>query len=364
MKSLRSLSAIALLVVSVAACNDDRTSVFTPIGDPSYDFNVSGALAGIPSGVVATGAGSVTYTLADLRDLSGATYNFWVVNEDPVAGADVVTPLYGSVLEFFMRDSLSGGTSGDPVGDPVTGDILLVLDTNIIADIGAAKVTSYAGTSNQAVFAIEIIGDSTADGSAADAANAVVVSISSGGSNDMILWRRIAVGGGGAMSFGNFGGSDVISTVAPDDYVYPVIGIGRAGVRGDEFSVDFQRIARPPHGYYYVGYVLDVDGNATVIDTLRSGFSAVVAENRVNLFNADVENLLPQVVGIGIEFSQVRNCRSGSAVRACQSTLSLPVDAPFAAFRQFVLALEPKAQGAGFGHGVIYSGDIPEIVFK
>ena len=358
MKSLRYLSAIALLVV-VAACEDDRTSVFTPIGDPSYDFNVSGAMAGLPSGTVATGAGSVTYTLSGLRDLSGATYNFWVVNADAVAGVDVMTPLYGSVLEFFMRDSLSGGTSGDPVGDPITGDVIMVLDTNIIADTGAVKLTSYAGTSNEAVFAVEIIGDSTADGSDADTANAVVVSISGGGSNDMILWRRIAVGGGGAMSFGNFGGSDVISTIAPDDYVYPVIGVGRAGVRGDEFSVDFQRIARPPHGYYYVGYMMDEDGNATVIDTLRSGFSAVAAENRVNLFNADVDDLLPQVVGIGIESSQVRNCVSGSAVRNCQSTLATG----FAAFRQFVLALEPKAQGAGFGRGIVYAGDIPEIVY-
>ncbi|HEX9727603.1 MAG TPA: hypothetical protein VGA37_03745 [Gemmatimonadales bacterium] len=378
MRTYRSFSAIAVLVLAAAACDDNRASVFGPIGDPSYDFNIA-PVGAIPGGAVSlNGAGdSATLTLTGLRDLAGsASYQLWAVSRD-VDGRDVIMPLTGSIVEFFSRADIDPVT-GDTVRDAVTGDPLFVGDSNVVS---ATATGSYGGPVTRAVnpiTSVRIIAESGDTLAPVGGANAVVMSIESTGgaaapSAAQFLWRRVGPGGSGALTFGTFGGTDVISTSSPDDYVYPIIGAGRAGVRGDEFSADMQRMGRPPVGFMYRGYLVDVDGVGTEVDILRSGHSGVTEESRVDLTDADINILLPGVSDVAIFSGQVRNCLQGSGVANCANTLVAPTvadttvneDKPFGVFRQFVLALEPKTGASGFAPATVrYTGDIAEVVWK
>ncbi len=358
MKPARYLAAIAALAVGVTGCNDDRASVFTPIGPLSYDFTVASAPAGLPGGTVTAAGGAATLTLSGLRDLSSGAYQFWAVSQD-AAGQDVYTRIFGSVVEFFPT---AAGT------DPVTGDTIFVTDSTVVA---AGRVNSYTGYIDPLVFSVRIIADSAGDGSAVDAANTILLTLETSAGATVpgaakFLWRRISpAGGGGAVSFGNFGGTEVVDTDAGSarDFIYPVIGGGRAGIRDLEISVDFTRIGRPPVGFFYRGYLLDEDGAATLVDTLRTGFSAVAVENRISLMDADIDGLLPGVTSVAIESSQVRNCGSG-AVPNCAASLSVSGPVPFGVFvpGKFVLTLDPKNGGAGIGLNVVFEGDVPEVL--
>ena len=368
MKPACYLAAVAALAVGVAGCDDDRASVFTPIGPLSYDFTVASAPAGLPGGTVAVGGGAATLTLSGLRDLSSGAYQFWAVSQD-AAGQDVYTRIFGSVVEFFTTPGLDPVTGGVLI-DPVTGDTIFVTDSTVIAT-AASPVNSYTGYIDPLVFSVRIIADSAGDGSAVDAANTILVTLETSAgatapSAAKFLWRRISAAGGGAVSFGNFGGTEAVDTDASSarDFIYPVIGVGRAGIRGLEISVDFTRIGRPPVGFFYRGYLLDEDGAATMVDILRTGFSAVAVENRISLVDADIDGLLPGVSSVAIESSQIRNCGSGSTVPSCAGSLSLSGKAPFRIWvpGKFVLTLDPKNGGSGIGLNVVFEGDVPEIL--
>lgn len=354
-------AALTLGAVLVAAgCQENRATVFSPIGPPSYDFTVSPAAAGLPSGNAATAGNSVVLQMSNLRNLTSGVYQFWGVTADST-GRTVATKAYGRVVEQFQRDST---VNGKVQTDPVTGDTLRVPDSTVVANDGAA---TYKGTSKSGVTVVVTL-DSLGSGNAPSAENSVVLSLetaqASQPSNDQFLWERIGLGGG-AMSFGNYGGPDAINQVSPNDYIYLAVGTGEGGVRGSEFSVDLTDIARPPMGFYYRGFLVDGNGAGTLVDTLRTGYSAVAAQNRVNLINVDQSTLYPGVFGTEISSSQIRNCASGSGVAGCQNTLKATgADTLFKSFKTFVVALDPKAGGAAMGPGVAMSGTIPGIVQK
>jgi hypothetical protein len=144
------------------------------------------------------------------------------------------------------------------------------------------------------------------------------------------------------MLFGNFGGSDVIATQSPRDYVFGPRGAGAGGARGPELSVDFRELARPPVGFVYRGYVVNTLGDGVLVDELRSAWSTDSTVSRVSLSDADVNDALPGVVGGEIRAAQVRNCASASATVNCQNSMDLPVDSTFAGYANFQLKLEPK----------------------
>ena len=333
---MRSLTQLGLAALTVAAmgCDDDRTSTLTPIGDIAIGASVGPAPFRLPSATVAVGA-SATVTAANLRAVTGAGYHFWYVSRDAVTAADVYTPVFGSVVEFFRRDSLSAGTSGTPVPDPITGDPITVIDSNVVAD-STTRTGTYAGTNAAAVYAVRLLLDSAADVGTTTpltGRNAVVVSLGSGTTSDaMFLFRRTGVAGvgAGAMSFGNFGGADLIAAANPADYVFAAGGT-------------------------------DTAGTSVLIDTLRSAYNTVTSQSRVSLFDADVNGLLPGIAVTAITNSQVRNCAAG--VTNCANTLSLPATSTFAGQASFILTLNPKGSAAALGETVVLVAAIPDRVW-
>jgi len=345
MRRLNRTLGLSALMLAAVACDDDRTSVLTPVGEISIGTPVGSAPLQVPTGTVSTA--TLTVTASWLRAVTGASYRTWYVSRDPVSNVDVYTPAFGTIIERFRRDSLSGGTTGTPVPDPITGETIRVVDT-IDVSLGV-RTGTYAGSDNPDVFEAIMGIDSAADvGTTTPAAgrNAVVVSLGDGsGSDGMVLFRRTGVAGNGAMTFGIFGGTDVISAANPADYVFGTGGgTGTGNFRGAEVSVDFRELRRPPTGYFYRGFLVDADGAATLVDTLRSAYNALASISRVSLFDADVNGQLPGIAVTSITLSQVRDADFGS----------------FAGQKQFILTLDPKGAGAAFGGTVILLGDIPE----
>jgi hypothetical protein len=362
MRRLPTLGVLALAVVA-AGCDEGRTSTLEPFGDIAIGAAVGPAAANLPGGSVTVTGNVATVKLLNLRAPNGPTYHFWYVARD-ANGVDVYTPAFGAVLEFFHRDSLSGGATGDPVPDPITGDIIQVKDTN---EVSLVRTGSYAGTDILAVDTIQVVMDSAADVGTTTPAlgrNAVVVSLGTGAPTDaMFLFRRTAVAGNGALSFGNFGGSDAFSPTNPADYVFGVGGTGNVLFRGGEAVADIRELRRPPVGFFYRGYLVDTAGTAVLLDTLRSAYNAIAGQSRVSLFDADVNPQLPGIAVTAITTSQVRNCASGSGVATCANTLSLPFPATFAGQETFILTLDPKGTSAELGETVILVASIPDRVW-
>lgn len=358
----RAAGALLAACAVAVGCETDRSTAFEPVNPPIFDFLVSPGAAGLPSGTVATGAGTVTVSVSNLRALGGSNqYQFWVVGRDSL-NLDVPSMAFGTMMGFFLRvDTLA---NGDTNFDPITGDPIFVTDSVVVS---ATRANAYAGSDDPSVTSVRVTIDSTADGSAPETNHAVVVTLETGAATTpgaaRFLWRRIGVGGGGAMLFGNFGGSDVINLTSPTDYVFGARGSGLGGARGAELSVDLRELARPPVGFFYRGYVVDLNGDGVMVDTLRAAWSADVDQSRVSLFNADTDDLLPGVVGNEVRDAQVRNCASGAAVTNCQNSMGLPATDTFAGYVGFHLKLEPKGGVAPSPmKSVTHAADLPDEV--
>lgn len=359
--------ALTALLISGAflACETNLTEVTDAVGPPSFNFNVGAQATRLPSGSVSLGTASVTFTVQNLRALAAGQYQFWAVGPDD-QNLDVPVQLLAfKITENFTRvDTLADGS---PNIDPVTGDTIYVADSRVINDTTAARVTGYAGSDDPFVTSADLVLDQTGDGSDPTTYNSVVVTLetTAGASTPgdaQFLWRRIGVSGGGNLAFGHFGGGDTLAT-SMDDYAFVLAGSGLGGARGAELSVDFLELPRPPVGFYYAGYLVDGDGNGVLADTLRSGWSLDSTVSRVNLYAADVDAVVPDIVGNDIRRSQVRNCASGSLVTSCQNTMALPVDSTFAGLESFALMLLPKG-GVAFAPGmsITHTGDVPDKV--
>jgi hypothetical protein len=360
--------ALAALLISGAflACQTSLTEVTEEVGPRAFNFDVGPAGAGLPSGSVALGGGSVTVTASGLRALATGQYEFWVIGRNSQNLDVPVQLMTAQITENYMRvDTLADGSANV---DPITGDTIYVGDSRIITDtVNTTYITGYAGSDDPFVTSVNVVLDSTADGSDPTTYHAVVVTLepTAGATSPgaaRFLWRRIGVGGGGSMLFGNYGGSDVINLTSPNDYVFGTRGAGLGGARGSEVSVDLDELARPPVGFYYAGFITDADGNGVLVDTLRSSWSLDSTVSRVSLFMADVA-VLPNVMGEDIRHSQVRNCAAGSAVTGCQNTMNLPVDSTFAGYEEFQLKLLPKGGVAQAREkSVTHTGSLPKAV--
>jgi hypothetical protein len=359
--------ALAAVLISGAflACQTSLTEVTEEVGPRSFNFDVGPAGEGLPSGSVSLGSGSVTLTVNNLRALATGQYEFWVVGSDAQNPELPVQLMTYKITENYLRvDTLADGS---PNVDPITGDTIYVGDSRIINDT-TTYITGYAGSDDPFVTSVDVVLDSTADGSDPTDYHAVVVTLedSPGATtpgSDRFLWRRIEVDGGGNLLFGNYGGYDPVNLTSPKDYVFGTRGAGLGGARGSEVSVDMDELARPPMGFYYAGYIVDVDGNGLLVDTLRSSWSLDSTVSRVSLYMADVNVLLPNIVGDDIRHAQIRNCAAGSAVSGCQNTMDLPVDSTFAGYEEFQLKLLPKGGVTQTRNkSVTHTGSLPKAV--
>ncbi len=363
---------LPMAVLAVGACDDVRNTVLDAVGDPAFDFDMSADARGIPGGTVTRTIAAADSTVRlTLRPVPGAlasgVYQFWGVNRN-ATGNDVATALVGRVVEFFRRDSLDAG--GLPVIDPITGeDTIRVIDSTVVS----ASIGTYAGSNSPFVDSVRVWLSNQDPGNAVNPylQNAVVLSIEGAAATTpsaaKFLWRRIGVGGNGALSFGNFGGTDLISTVSPNDYLFGVAGSGLGAIRGPEVSVDFQQLSRPPVGFYYRMYLVGDPGDRAtfldtlMVDTLRSAYSPVPTESRVSLYDADISQLLPGVSPTSVSRSQIRNCVAGSGTNNCQNTLQPggSAEQPFDVYREVWLMLAPKGSAVAMGRTRIFLGAVP-----
>jgi hypothetical protein len=314
---------------------------------------------------------SVTLLASNLRALGGtAQYQFWARGK-AATQSDEVHAAYGRIVEFYNKFALD--VNGDTIRDPISGDPVLVGDSTTVSDV---QVNGYQGTDDTTVTAVRVVLDSIADGSDPVANTAVVVSLESAPATTpsaaQFLWKRTGLAQtppaplAAALFFGTYGGSDFVTAglagvPSPLDYVFPVLGAGFGGVRGPEISVDFAALSRPPLGFFYRGFLVATDRTALVVDTLRSAWSPDPSISRVNLYDADMNPLLPGVVNREVRQGQVRNCVSGSGVNACQNTLPLTADPPFTNHPTFLLMLDPKgSSGTARWRTSTAAGDLPE----
>jgi hypothetical protein len=346
----------------LAACESDLTELTEAVGPIAFNFSVGPNASGLPSGTATlVGGNSVRLSLSSLRALASGQYQFWLLGRD-AQNLDVVVQGFGPITEFYLRvDTLPDGS---PNLNPVTGDTLFVTDSTTIS---ATRAAGYAGSDSPFVTSARVTVDSAADGSNPATYHAVFVTKESSVATEpgaaRFLWRRIGVGGNGALSFGNFGGSDVINIVSPRDYVFGPRGAGLGGARGPELSVDLNELARPPIGFFYTGWVANKIGDGVLVDTLRSTWNPETARSRVSLFDADVSDLLPGVLGIEVRNAQVRNCASGSAQNNCQNSMQLPAEDTFVGYENFQFKLEPKGGVNPIrNRSVSLSGTLPEKV--
>jgi hypothetical protein len=351
-----------LASTAVLACETTLTEITDQVGPASFDFNFGPAAANLPSGTVAVGASSVTLTVSGLRAVAAGQYQFWVLNRDPTTNLDVPTQAFGTIKAFSLRvDTLPDGSANV---NPITGDTIFVGDST---DVSTIRAAGYVGSDDALVTSVRVVLDSTADGSNPATQHAVFVTLETAAADTpgaaRFLWRRISVGGAGAMLFGNFGGSDQVNLQSPRDYVFGARGAGTGGARGPEVSVDLRELARPPVGFFYRAYVVDNAGNGVVVDTLRSAWSRDPSVSRVSLFDADVNATLPEVTGGEIRTAQVRNCASGSGVNNCPNTMALPAEDTFVGYETVQLKLEPKGGVApSRKKSVTHTGSLPPEV--
>jgi hypothetical protein len=389
--------------VKLPAGRSDRQVVRTLVQTLQVNTSGTGTALTRPSGntqdTLALDS-SVTVVARALRALAGGrVYQVWSMAPD-----GSVSPAMGRVVEYFSVDT------GEL--DPITGDPVFRPDS-----AAAVAGGTYAGSDDPLVDSVAfhiIPSDPQNVGDPFDnaAVHAVFVSIEAGPATTpgpvRFLWRRIALSTGGTvsnqtvtadtvvlavhidpmnpdtalrdtievtrrarstlvgtgpLSFGNFGGLDPINLNSPSDFVFAPRGAGQGGARGPEISVDFQEIARPPVGFFYRGYIVNTTGEGVLVDTLRSAWDPDSTISRVNLLHADVNDLLPNVVGSGIRASQVRNCASGSGVTKCANTMALPQTDTFAGYAAFVLKLELKdGVSAAPTKSVSHRGDLPDEV--
>jgi hypothetical protein len=332
-----------------------------------------------------------------LRAQAAGVYQVW--GQTP---GGTVVPVYGRVVEYssyfagefnpitgdslFSPDSagfLVGSVNTYPGSDNpkvdsvafqlVPSDLANTINPFVNADINALFVSieaAQAAAPSTRQFLWRRIGIAT-DGATTSDQNlkidTVVVSANPVGPGDPVpdtleittRARRMLVGTG-TLTFGNFGGFDVANVASPRDYVFTPRGAGTGGARGPELSVDIRELGRPPLGFFYVGYVVDRAGVGVLVDTLRSAWSPDSSVSRRSLYDADVSDILPGVVGDAIRAAQVRNCAAGSAQNNCQNSMALPATGTFVGYESFHLKLEPKGGVApSQNKSVTHAGGLP-----
>jgi hypothetical protein len=350
------------------------------VGALGFNFGLQASANGVPGGSASiNNAGNqVTLSLTGLRALQGgAVYQLWGYNLN-ANGTDNWLPIGGALTENRLVAVCASG-AGCPAHDTTRDATDHPLYNTVGTVIGVTPVTSYGGSDStrEPVTGISWV-LSVANGTPANPANsyhAIVLSIESAAgattpSNTRFMWRRVQFGGGGSMSFGNFGGYDAVNTVSPRDYAFAPSGNGAATIRGDEIVANINNLSRPPIGFYYRAVLQDSVGNEVFVDTLRSAYSAQAALNRISLADADFNTELPTVSRTEIKAASIRNCITGSTEIGCPSNMALDPTAKFGPISQLLLTIEAKRASSNLmpgllvGHGVVLAGLVPDPAKK
>jgi hypothetical protein len=335
--------AVFAVIGAVGACEFDRATVLSPLGEPSYDFALTSDGRGVPRGTVVIGEDTAfapspelvtKINLQGLEQLASGVYQVWFANIDAGAIANA-TPATG--LRLVIRTDTTFTDEGDPVPQPVTIDSTTGVST--ITSGGPAVTASLIVTeaslgADPQSFDVVLVSLEAAAGAAAPTA--------------IPMWARGVDGAGTAtVRFGNF------APESADEYRFVATGRGLGGIRGNVLIVDDSALARPPVGYYYASWLVKRDDSGNPIDTLMIGEQTAPYPDRdVSLRDADINADLHPVV---LDFPM--------SILAAANRIELSGADPFIGFQDLWVTLENK-----FGvedqaaPTIVLSGTVPEIV--
>lgn len=275
--ALRAGTAVALTIAGMAACETDRASLLEPYGAPALNFPIvapAAASAGLPGGSVsitrpATGTGTARITLQNLERISGGVYQVWLGTESNGALTNVV-PATGALS--VITTNATGGRDTARTANASSFAGVDDATARYVIDLTAASLGSDPATGRTVALV-------TIEGAAG--------ATTPGASSPKPLWARFTAPAAGASANGTFAFGNYDADAARQ-YVYPLSGRGRAAVRGNALFVEDSSKGRPPLGYYYAAYAVEVDEDDAPVDTLAIGeFTAPWPRLGTSLRDAD-----------------------------------------------------------------------------
>lgn len=341
--------AIAVGVLAIGACRDDRASVTEPFGPTSFNARLITAPLGIPNGDISvidsgdvTEGGSnaptetVVFRFASLDSLVGTNvYQVFLGTE-----GGTLAPAVGE-LAVVRTD-----TTLDAAGDPVPSETITTQSNTSSFQNGGSNITVYLSVP-RAQFANADLALVTIE------ANAGATTPTLSGPRP--LWSRLNAGGGGVFSFG---------TYDPDpakEMVFVPTGRGISRFRGNVLTVSDSALSRPPVGYYYETHVLA--RNATGVDeaaSLNLGPQTAPAPSRVSLIDADVSIPDPVVIA---RPAQIRAAAARLMTDSLASRGGSAAACRFVGLSEIFVTLEAKAGRRNFrSPTVILQGTTPTAV--
>lgn len=376
-RAIRHLPLGVAAIFALAACEGERTNITDVVGEPSYDFRfTAGTQKGLPrtgglDRVFVSGTGgarqvdTVRVAFRGLKSIGSGVYQAWLINPAtqaaPVAAVgrlsviqvDTITDVPVLDSDTLLLDSGSARSIFSGYAMPAASRVTVTLNLTAastgvsLRDYTHVMLSMEAGTGATTPSARSPLWVRYGDqkGTPTDY------------SDDVFTTRPAAV-------LGN------ISPTAGVTYTYAVGGRGLGGFRGEELSVDLNDLSRPPNGYYYKGWLVDVNsgpnGTDTVyvaIDTLRSPYP-----DRVSLFNADSAEVTPEVVAAPhvIRAGQVRNLAGTMGLdvnQPCNPQDPTRGVCPFYHWELFMVTMEPKGSDASDpGPSIAFVVATPSVV--
>lgn len=365
-RSLRAAISAVVAGVALAGCEFDRSTVLSPLGDPSFNIPLTGDGRGIPGGQVDVvvpetdldfPAIDSTYEvlLSGLEPLASGVYQVWLGSIDP---DNAVEPTWVAALGELTVIRVD--TTLSPEGDPIPDTVIVSVTPGVSSFTEGGPATLVQLVVNRASLG----GTSPFD------FNTVLVSLeaAAGATQPAVdgrpIWSRL--GGGSESSrmvvsgvdtsfgvvattsneFGNFG------LTTADEYHFVATGRGTGGIRGNIMILDDSALARPPEGYYYATWVQARDDGGTPTDTLDLGAQTAPFPDRdVSLVDADLSLVHPVVLD------------SPPSILAASSRIELSGSNPFVGFQDVWVTLENKlGVPDAAAPTIVLSGSVPEIV--
>ena len=330
---------MGIALLAVVGCANDRGVITSPVGPIVINFPVfSGSTASLPGGMISTlvidpgvtDDSTVRFTVRNLPNLGAGAYQVWLADS---AMTSVLSPA-GRIISIATVDDGMGGTMPDTTELAASANNFNPT-SNTYDQIEVEIRQSTFGQNPQALYNAFLTIESAAAAPTPSTAR--------------FLFRRTTGGAlAGALSFGNFGDATRSADVA---YTFASVN-AFGGVRGDaEISVDVNELVRPPHGFYYEGWLLSETEPSVLIDELKTAYP-----ERESLLNAD-ENF-------GCSSGSCEPNTTGTAilksnVRGFPSEMGLPSTDSFCGHTEFRLVLKPKSV-SGVAVSFVLTAALPE----
>lgn len=280
-------------------------------------------------------ASALSFDVTNLAPLSGV-YQVWLANVETGAvvsptGDITITNEDDMGMEVIVSQSTGNSFNTTDISDEVT---FVTSDS-----INGAPVGNYTH-----IF-VSIEGAAAGAPSAAQPLYGQFTDMA-GMPDDASAWTFID---SFPMTFGTFNLGD-------SPMVYGAGGFGQGAFTGanfgtaDLFRARFRNVSRPPVGYYYEGFLRQIEDGDVVSESSTGDLTTEFAEGFLSLRDVDIDPSISSQVGPTFIIE--------SANRA---TLA-EVGSPFETFEDYVLRLRPKSAAGATSGSILAQGDLPEAL--